>query len=121
MMPADVESILRLQVPVIVQIGDRTMPLGEVRSLVPGAIIELPKPADHELEVLVNNQLIGRGKAVKVGENFGIRISSVGSSRRRLEAASRPGASTAAPSAPHPSISAATGGSALAEQLLAGR
>jgi flagellar motor switch protein FliN/FliY len=101
-MPADLRAIFKLQVPVIVQIGRRFMPVGEVASIVPGAIIELPKAADEELELMVNNKQIGRGTAVKVGENFGIRISSLGSLGERVRALGTPVVASAAATAPEP-------------------
>ena len=85
-MPTDVQTILRLAVPVIVEIGRRSMSLENVLALGPGAIIELPKPADDMLELLVNNKPVAQGTAVKVGENFGIRVESVGTARQRIEA-----------------------------------
>ena len=85
-MPARLDSILKLEVPVIVVIASRDMPVKEVMNLAPGAILELPKLADEELEVLVNNKPIGLGTAVKVGENFGIRITYVGDVRHRISA-----------------------------------
>jgi len=85
-MSADLKSILKLEVPVIVQIAGRMMPAEDVLSLSPGAIMELPKNADEELEILVSNKAIGLGMAVKVGENFGIRVTYVGDLRRRVEA-----------------------------------
>src|SRR4051794_22925493 len=85
-MPADLNSIFKLEVPLIVVIGSRKMPVKEVMNLAPGAILELPKLADEELEILVNNKPIGMGTAVKVGENFGIRITYVGDLRDRIAA-----------------------------------
>lgn len=85
-MPADLQSILKLEVPVIVVIAQREMAVKEVMALVPGAILELPKLADEELEILVNNKPVGTGVAVKVGENFGIRVTFVGNLRDRIEA-----------------------------------
>lgn len=85
-MPTDLDTILKLTVPVIVRIGARTVEMDTILSLAPGAIIELEKPADDELELLVNNKPIGTGFAVKVGENFGIRIESIGSPHERVEA-----------------------------------
>lgn len=85
-MPARLDSILKLEVPVIVVIGSRDMAVKEVMNLAPGAILELPKLADEELEVLVNNKPVGLGTAVKVGENFGIRITYVGDMRHRINA-----------------------------------
>ncbi|HWB19408.1 MAG TPA: FliM/FliN family flagellar motor switch protein [Phycisphaerales bacterium] len=85
-MPADVQSIMKLQVPVIVQIAERTMPVKDVLALLPGAIIELPKLADDQLEILINNKPVGQGEAVKVGENFGIRVRFVGDMTQRISA-----------------------------------
>ena len=85
-MSSDLASLLRLEVPLIVRLGERTLPLAEVLALVPGSIVELPKRADEQLDLLVNNKQIGTGTAVKVGENFGLRISFLGDVRARIEA-----------------------------------
>jgi len=85
-MPTDLSTILKLSVPMIVQIGKRTSNLEAILALGPGAIIELNKPADAYLDLLVNNKTIGSGHAVKVGENFGIRIEIIGSPQERVEA-----------------------------------
>ncbi len=77
-MPTALETLLTLEVPVIVQIAERVMTVDEVTSIAPGAIIELSKPADADLEIRVNNKVIGTGTAVKVGENYGIKVSYVG-------------------------------------------
>lgn len=85
-MASDLRSILSLEVPIIVLLGERQMKTSEVVSLVPGAIIELPKNAEDELALQVNNKPIGTGQAVKVGENFGLRISFIGDLRARIDA-----------------------------------
>ena len=85
-MPADLQSILKIEVPVIVQIASRNMPVEEVMNLAPGAIVELPKLADEELEIMVSDKQIGTGRAVKVGENFGIRVSYIGDLKQRITA-----------------------------------
>ena len=85
-MATDLATILKLSVPVVVHIGQCEMSMDGVLTLGPGAIIELEKSAEDELDLLANNRVIGTGKAVKVGENFGIRISSIGSPRARIEA-----------------------------------
>ena len=88
-MASDLKSILSLEVPVIVRLGERAMTLREVLTLVPGAIIEIPKPADDELDLLVNNQRVGVGTAVKVGENFGLRVTAMGSREALADAINR--------------------------------
>lgn len=85
-MPTPKNVILRLEVPFIVRLASRRMPLAELQTIVPGAILELPKQADEDLDVMVNNRVIGTGTAVKVGENFGVRISTIGSKSTRAEA-----------------------------------
>ena len=85
-MTADLNSILSLEVPLIVEVAQRRMALAEAVNLVHGAIIEFPQSSDGELRVLVNNKVVGSGTAVKVGENFGVRISSVGDVTSRVQA-----------------------------------
>ena len=85
-MPTDLKTILKLRVPVIVQIARRRTSLENVLGLSPGSILEFEKSADDELELLVNNKAIGRGAAVKVGENFGLRITAIGTAQQRVAA-----------------------------------
>ena len=73
-MSADVNAILALEIPLIVEIASRRMSLSEAVNLSHGAIIEFPKNADGALRILVNNKPVGSGSAVKVGENFGVRV-----------------------------------------------
>ena len=85
-MPTALETLLTLEVPVIVQIAERIMTVAEVMSIAPGTIIELSKPADADLDILVNNKIVGTGTAVKVGENYGIRVTFVGDMTQRITA-----------------------------------
>lgn len=79
-------ALLSLEVPIVVRLAQRKMSLREVTQLMPGAIIELEKPSDDELELLINNVPVGFGSAVKVGENFGLRINFIGGLEERLQA-----------------------------------
>jgi len=74
----ELTRILRLQVPIIVRLADRKLSVNEVMRLGVGAIIEFSKKSDEPLELLINNKTIALGEAVKVGENFGLRISQLG-------------------------------------------
>lgn len=85
-MATELQTILRLRVPVIVEIGRRKMKLDDVLALGPGAILELAKNSDEPLDLLINNKQVGTGAAVKVGENFGLKIAAVGSAAQRVEA-----------------------------------
>jgi flagellar motor switch protein FliN/FliY len=74
----ELRRILHMQVPVIVKLAERKLTLAEVMRLGPGAIIEFLKSNDEPLELLINNKAIGLGDAVKVGENFGLKINQIG-------------------------------------------
>ena len=88
----DLGRILRLEVPVIVKLAERKLMLSEVLRLGTGAIIEFFKRSDEPLELLINNKAIGVGETVKVGENFGLRITQIGDLKQLIQAlgASKP-------------------------------
>src|SRR5213596_3134684 len=75
---AELDRILRLGVPIIVKLADRKLTLQEVMRFGPGAIIEFVKASDEPLELLINNKTIAIGETVKVGENFGLKITQIG-------------------------------------------
>lgn len=78
----EVSRILRLEVPVIVRLAQRKLSLAEVLRLGSGAIVEFAKRSDEPLELLVNNKPIALGETVKVGENFGLKITQIGDVRQ---------------------------------------
>ncbi|MCG3181641.1 MAG: hypothetical protein BIFFINMI_04039 [Phycisphaerae bacterium] len=83
---ADVTRLLRLGVPVIVKLAERRMRMKDLLQVSPGAIIEFSKPAEEPLDLLVNNVRIGCGEVVKVGENFGLRITLIGAAAEMIRA-----------------------------------
>lgn len=84
-MSRTIDKLLTLEVPIIVRVGSTRMALGDITALVSGSIIELEKPADEELDLLINNRHVGFGVAVKIGENFGVEITYLGDPLRRGE------------------------------------
>ncbi|MFQ5491010.1 MAG: FliM/FliN family flagellar motor switch protein, partial [Phycisphaerae bacterium] len=72
--PTDLQRILKLPVPVIVELANDVMPVKKVLDFKIGDIIEFNKPFDAELNLVVADRRIGTGQAVKVGENFGLRV-----------------------------------------------
>ena len=85
-MATDLDTILKLKVPLIVTVGNQRMPLDNVLSFAPGSIVELNKSADEPLEILINNKEVGTGEAIKVGENFGVRITKMQPAKKRVQA-----------------------------------
>jgi len=84
--PADVGRVLGLRVPVSVVLAERQMGLKSILEITTGTIIEFDVPFDAELVLCVADRRIGRGKALKVGENFGLCITKIETVQDRIDA-----------------------------------
>jgi flagellar motor switch protein FliN/FliY len=85
----ELARILRVRVPVIARLAERRMTVSNVRGLSCGNIIEFDKSVDEPLDLLIRNRLVGRGIAVKVGENFGLRVLEVEDKEQRIRSMGR--------------------------------
>jgi len=85
----ELQRILGLDVPVIVKLAERKLSLSEVLRLGNGAIIEFSKRSDEPLELLINNKAVALGETVKVGENFGLRITQIGDVKQVIRSMGR--------------------------------
>lgn len=83
-LPDELKRIFEIKVPVIVRLSQRDMTMEEILSLTPGSIIEFDTMCDEDLTLVVGNQSIGAGQAVKVGEKFGIRITRLADMSKRI-------------------------------------
>ncbi len=81
----EIARILRIKVPVIVQLASRRMDIAAVRKFSLGMIIEFHKGIDDPLNLLINNHPVGKGDAVKVGEHFGLRVSEIRDAVTRIK------------------------------------
>ncbi len=81
---SQLNRVLKLRVPVVVRLAQRNMSIEAIRRLGSGTILEFERTVDCELDLMVNNRQIGKGVAVKVGENFGLRLTYVGNIRERI-------------------------------------
>lgn len=76
-LPPYSKSLLRIQVPVRVVLASKKETVGEVVELSPGSIMKFDKSCEELLHLFVGDQLIADGEAVKVGEKFGFRVSTM--------------------------------------------
>ena len=51
--------------------------MARIIELGPGSIIQFDKPCEDLLELEVGGHKIGKGEAVKVGDKFGLRLTSL--------------------------------------------
>ena len=82
----EIERILGLNVPVSVTLADRDMAVESLLAIRVGTIIEFDVLFDSELTLHVADQPIAKGHAVKIGENFGLRVNRVNGIQDRIEA-----------------------------------
>ena len=90
----EIRRILGLTVPVTVSLAEREMAVESILAIKAGTIIEFEVPFDSELTLHVANRPIGRGHAVKHGENFGLKVSQIEPLEERIDALGGVGGST---------------------------
>lgn len=69
-----INFLLDIPLELTVEVGRRSMTMGELIDLMPGTVVELDRPAGDQLDILANGKLVARGEAVVVGDRYGIRI-----------------------------------------------
>ncbi|QDU47813.1 FliM/FliN family flagellar motor switch protein [Gimesia panareensis] len=70
--------INKLPVQAIVKLASKKIEMNQLLSICPGSLITFDKPCEDPLEMYINNQVYCLGEAVKIGENFGLKIDKVG-------------------------------------------
>ena len=78
--------LAEVELEVTVELGRRRLPLADILRLTTGSVIELEKLVGEPLEVYANGRLIAEGEAVVIDEQFGIRITSLVTKRKRDKA-----------------------------------
>ena len=81
--PPTFDLLLDVELPISVSFGRAEVPLKDVLKLTTGSIVELNRAIADQVEVIVNNCVIGRGEVVTVEGNFGVRIQEVVSRQER--------------------------------------
>lgn len=76
-LPGYSRSLLKISVPVSVELASKKETLQEVIGLAPGSIIKFDKGCEEMLRLLVGENAVAVGEAVKVGEKFGFRVTSM--------------------------------------------
>jgi flagellar motor switch protein FliN/FliY len=89
-LPGYIRSLLRIELPVMVTLAAKKQSIGKIVELGPGAIIQFAKSCEEMLDLEVNGQPIAQGEPVKVGDKFGIRLTSVMLPDERFEVLRRP-------------------------------
>jgi flagellar motor switch/type III secretory pathway protein FliN len=84
--PPFTQNLLRIKVPVTVTLAHKKQPVQSIVDLAPGSIIQFVKSCEEMLELEVSDEPIAQGECVKVGDKFGLRITSMILPAERFEA-----------------------------------
>jgi len=76
-LPAYARSLLRIEVPVVVTLAMTRHPVSRVLDLAPGTILHFGKACDDPLTLSVGQCDVAVGETVKVGDKFGLRLTSM--------------------------------------------
>ena len=71
------DLLLNVSLSLSAELGRRSLRLGELMRLGPGAVLDLDRRVDAPVDLLVNGRLIARGEIVAGDERFGVRITEV--------------------------------------------
>lgn len=83
---AIVKRILGLEVPISVSLAEKSMKIEAILKIEVGTIVEFDVLFDAELTLYTANHPIGKGHAVKIGENFGLRVTTITPVAERVDA-----------------------------------
>ena len=70
----NVDDYNNVSLSVSIELGRVNMSVQEILGLREGSVIETEKLSGNPMEIMVNNQVFGRGEVVVVGDNLAIRI-----------------------------------------------
>ncbi len=76
-LPEYTRSLLKIPVTVRVTLASKKQSIGSILELGPGSIIQFEKSCEEMLELEVGELHVGTGEAVKVGDMFGLRLTSI--------------------------------------------
>jgi flagellar motor switch protein FliN/FliY len=73
----DLRLLADVHVELSVELGRLAVPMRHLLSLAPGSVLELDRPAEGTVDVLVNGTVLARGEVVVVDGDFGVRITEI--------------------------------------------
>ncbi|WP_425616732.1 FliM/FliN family flagellar motor switch protein [Anatilimnocola sp. NA78] len=76
-LPSYTRSLLKIRVPIVASLATTQLPVGRILEIGPGSIIQFNQSCEQPLSLAVGGHEFAVGEAVKVGEKFGLRITSM--------------------------------------------
>jgi len=79
-----IEIVQEIPIEITVELGRTTRKISEILEYGPGTIIELDKLLGEPLEIYANGKIIAKGEVVVIDDNFGVRITDIINSAKRI-------------------------------------
>ena len=76
-LPPYARTLLKVELPVTVTLAEKKEHVHDILDIVPGTIIQFDKSCVEMLELEVGGHHIALGETVRVGDKFGLRITSM--------------------------------------------
>lgn len=80
-----IDLIQDIPIEITVELGRTTKKISEVLEYGPGTIIELDKLVGESLNIMANGRIIAKGEVVVIDDNFGVRVTEILSSSRKIK------------------------------------
>ena len=74
----EIADFADVPVDVEVELGRRTMTIGQILELGPDSVIRMARSAGDNMDILVGGSLIGYGEIVIIEDSVGVRITDFG-------------------------------------------
>ena len=73
----ELDALLDVSVDITAVLGTTMMPISQVLQLGRGAVVELNRAADEDIEIHANNRLVATGEVVVIKDRLGVSINEV--------------------------------------------
>jgi flagellar motor switch protein FliN len=70
----ELHHFLDIPIKISIQLGNRTMRVRDILQLQPSSIVELPKSAGENVDIIMNDRLIAFGEVMEMEQSAGIRL-----------------------------------------------
>lgn len=74
---AEIAHYVDVPMKVRIQLGQKLLKIREILQLKPQSIIELPKSAGENIDILINGKLVASGEVLEMEGNAGIRLTNL--------------------------------------------
>ena len=73
----EAEALLDVEVEITVVLGTSMMPIAHVLKLGRGAVIELDRSVDEDIEVHANNRVVAKGEIIVIDDRLGVTLTEI--------------------------------------------